>query len=407
MESWLFKTRMVIFIILTGQCECSVCPEDSLLMQNNTKNWCIWFVNSTETLDSIQNICKDQGGLMFPIENATVQSYLENTLAKTLIDQGIYQIWLNYNVTSGATFEGVQQTYTNFDNGTTGECVGIPLAPGVYTWRKMDCSGASKGICYKTLDCPPHSMFVLPYDICFWTTTSRKTAIEGYNECMADGGGLAVIPNGVVYSELNTTFKHQIVTAHSTVGNSNDLWVGVTDVCTENDFITFEGGTVPYFPWQTDQPNDPGEPNPQNCVIMRIADNLYWHDKDCDEQRISLCSKSLNDTTLPTLNLPCLTTTAVMPTTGQVLCKFPAYISPNDTETINKMTEQIKKEMLIDTKNTSVYRRSLVCADDPRPSATYIGVTAAVVLTFIGCLLIFPDIVTIIKSLTLKLRPKH
>ncbi|XP_069128482.1 uncharacterized protein [Argopecten irradians] len=114
-----------------------------------------------------------------------------------------------------------------------------------------------------------------------------------------------------------------------------------------------------------------------------------------------------DETQSTTMDVSFMTTTTAPTTTQQGVCLCPVYIAPNDTVTIDKLTEQIKKEMLIDTKNTSAFRRSLTCAEDPRPSAAYIGAVAATMMTLIGCVIILPDFLTTVKSTSMLCRPAN
>ncbi|XP_021376670.1 uncharacterized protein LOC110465281 [Mizuhopecten yessoensis] len=182
---------------------------------------------------------------------------------------------------------------------------------------------------------------------------------------MASGGGLAVIPNDAVNEEIKKTHNSKIETAHSSYGGSHNVWLGVNDICTEGVYETFEGVNATYLSWMSGQPNDKSLPGDlQDCTIARLSDSLDWHDKD-----------SLN----------CLCSSVTKPR--------------NETVPLDQITEKIKKEMLIDVKTTSAYKRSLVCAEDPRPSSQYIGATAASMMVVIGCAIILPDLGKVVMAI--------
>lgn len=72
---------------------------------------------------------------------------------------------------------------------------------------------------------------------------------------------------------------------------------------------------------------------------------------------------------------------------------------------LDKILKKLKKELFVDTKTTSSYHRSLVCAQDERPSSTYIGSTGVLLLCGLIAVLVIPDLfmfVGHIKNLTYK-----
>lgn len=54
---------------------------------------------------------------------------------------------------------------------------------------------------------------------------------------------------------------------------------------------------------------------------------------------------------------------------------------------LDERLDELVKNTEISARNTSAYKRSLVCADDPRPSASYIGSVGVILLAVV---VVFP-----------------
>ena len=57
----------------------------------------------------------------------------------------------------------------------------------------------------------------------------------------------------------------------------------------------------------------------------------------------------------------------------------------------------LRTNLTLDKTDLALYKRRLISADDPRPSAAYMGYSAAVILTMIGLLIVSIDIPLIIS----------
>nr|XP_022310409.1 uncharacterized protein LOC111115839 [Crassostrea virginica] len=60
--------------------------------------------------------------------------------------------------------------------------------------------------------------------------------------------------------------------------------------------------------------------------------------------------------------------------------------------TLQEKVIEMKKNLSVDIKNTSAYRRSLTCALDQRPSSAYVGYLGITILTLMGGLLLCADL---------------
>ncbi|XP_052700839.1 uncharacterized protein LOC128177943 [Crassostrea angulata] len=65
---------------------------------------------------------------------------------------------------------------------------------------------------------------------------------------------------------------------------------------------------------------------------------------------------------------------------------------------LEKLVESLKRNLTIDMKNTSAYRRSLTCATDPRASASHLGFLGIFILSLTGGLFVCADLSRVVKS---------
>ncbi|XP_078321391.1 uncharacterized protein LOC144621645 [Crassostrea virginica] len=76
---------------------------------------------------------------------------------------------------------------------------------------------------------------------------------------------------------------------------------------------------------------------------------------------------------------------------------IPSTIIYNFTRLQEKVIE-IKKNLSVDIKNTSAYRRSLTCASDQRPSAAHVGYLGIAILSLTCGLLLCADLLNLCKA---------
>lgn len=60
--------------------------------------------------------------------------------------------------------------------------------------------------------------------------------------------------------------------------------------------------------------------------------------------------------------------------------------------------DSLKRNLTIDLKNTSAYRRSLTCATDPRASAAHLGFVGIFILSLTGGLFLCADLSRVVIS---------
>ena len=79
-------------------------------------------------------------------------------------------------------------------------------------------------------------------------------------------------------------------------------------------------------------------------------------------------------------------------------CVFTTNTIVYNITTLQERVDDLKKNLTIDTRNTSSYRRSLTCASDPRPSAAHVGYLGICILSVTGGLLLCADLSRLAKS---------
>lgn len=67
---------------------------------------------------------------------------------------------------------------------------------------------------------------------------------------------------------------------------SSDVWVGISDIATENSFVTVLGGVPAILPWAATQPDDSG--GGSDCVLALSASATY-DDRRCPALAIAVC----------------------------------------------------------------------------------------------------------------------
>jgi hypothetical protein len=68
-------------------------------------------------------------------------------------------------------------------------------------------------------------------------------------------------------------------------GGITAIWVGLTDLATENTFLTVLGAPAPFLPWDTGEPN--GNPAPADCV--RATTTFETADDRCTTEYDAVC----------------------------------------------------------------------------------------------------------------------
>jgi len=142
--------------------------------------------------------------------------------------------------------------YGSFSGSYSNQCVGAVAMGDAGVDGPMDDAPTSSNCPagYTTLPSAGAHVYKLTSGAASWNTQRSR--------CAADGAYLA-IPDDA--AEL---------TAITTATGAARTWVGITDSAAEDTFLTVNGDTPPYLPWDTanGEPNNGGE---QDCVSALMA----------------------------------------------------------------------------------------------------------------------------------------
>nr|XP_006816225.1 PREDICTED: uncharacterized threonine-rich GPI-anchored glycoprotein PJ4664.02-like [Saccoglossus kowalevskii] len=108
--------------------------------------------------------------------------------------------------------------------------------------------------------------------------SNKKSWFDAKASCEDNLGRLAIVTN----EELQAMIENQLQSNTLESG----LWVGLSDVDIESEFIWDDGTKICYSNWADWAPATDG--NDTDCVMIR-GDNYQWQDADCYEPRGYIC----------------------------------------------------------------------------------------------------------------------
>ena len=73
--------------------------------------------------------------------------------------------------------------------------------------------------------------------------------------------------------------------AISTLSAASASWVGISDIATENTFVTVKGAAATYLPWDSGQPDDNGG---EDCVMIQTSASKL-RDERCSTKYRAVC----------------------------------------------------------------------------------------------------------------------
>ncbi|GCC29572.1 hypothetical protein chiPu_0008015 [Chiloscyllium punctatum] len=119
------------------------------------------------------------------------------------------------------------------------------------------------------------------YRKCFLLMDGQKNFHEASDDCIMHGGILGVPHN---YHENNELYNY----AKTTLGDDHNIWVGITDIATEGDWVDVSGKATNYTNWETIR-RQPDGGTKANCVAMSGPANGRWFDDSCVLQKNYYC----------------------------------------------------------------------------------------------------------------------
>lgn len=121
--------------------------------------------------------------------------------------------------------------------------------------------------------------------LCYWTTRIKTNWINISAECRKGGGLLAIIPNSNVNQELINSGINSTLSE-----GTNLVWIGVRILRNEGRYVDTNGKDAEWTNWAQGQPSDPIPFSPpQDCVAVRVREELKWDDVSCSLFNYGLC----------------------------------------------------------------------------------------------------------------------
>ncbi|XP_035649414.1 tetranectin-like [Oncorhynchus keta] len=116
---------------------------------------------------------------------------------------------------------------------------------------------------------------------CFLAEPLKKSYHTAFDDCIALGGVLGT-PLSKDQNDQLSDYVHQ------SIGPGEQIWLGISDMVTEGNWIDQTGNRILYKNWDSDS-RSPKTDRSQNCVILSEATGGKWLDKNCREEKASVC----------------------------------------------------------------------------------------------------------------------
>lgn len=116
---------------------------------------------------------------------------------------------------------------------------------------------------------------------CFLAEPLKKSYHTAFDDCI-DLGGVLGTPLSKDQNDQLSDYVHQ------SIGPGEQIWLGISDMVTEGNWMDQTGNSILYKNWDSDS-RSPKTDRSQNCVILSEATGGKWLDKNCREEKASVC----------------------------------------------------------------------------------------------------------------------
>ncbi|KAL0962513.1 hypothetical protein UPYG_G00340990 [Umbra pygmaea] len=116
---------------------------------------------------------------------------------------------------------------------------------------------------------------------CFLAQPVKKNYHTAVDNCIALGGVLST-PLSKYQNDQLSDYVHQ------SIGQNEQIWLGISDMVYEGDWINQAGINILYKNWDTDS-KYPKTDRFKNCAILSEATGGKWLDENCHEAKASVC----------------------------------------------------------------------------------------------------------------------
>ncbi|CAB1351306.1 unnamed protein product [Coregonus sp. 'balchen'] len=116
---------------------------------------------------------------------------------------------------------------------------------------------------------------------CFLAEPLKKSYHTAFDDCIALGGVLST----PLSKDQNDQLSDYI---HLSIGPDEQIWLGISDMVTEGNWMDQAGNSILYKNWDSES-RSPKTDRSKNCAILSEATGGKWLDKNCREEKASVC----------------------------------------------------------------------------------------------------------------------
>uniref|UniRef100_A0A1I7ZR44 C-type lectin domain-containing protein n=1 Tax=Steinernema glaseri TaxID=37863 RepID=A0A1I7ZR44_9BILA len=303
------------------------CPRGAIQSTDGTK--CYQFLSNQQQFSQAQETCLDLGGNLASVTDGYENNRIAEQANALFKGKNLTQFWVGGNdLAAKGTWRWTDGTGFGYSNWASGQpqsgggydCLMVDQATGL--WQAFNCFGKAPFVCEvpvqhpatcpppptcPTLSCPTAAPCVQKkchaYCPSTWSyfeqTMSCYKVFHGMkfwdaeSNCVAQDAHLASI-----HSEDENAFVADISTAHMTMANYHQTWIGAYTPEHNYNFNWTDGTPMNYKHWAHAQPDHKGR---ENCVMLLSDDSVWlgenhwyeeWDNVDCDyEMRGYVCKK--------------------------------------------------------------------------------------------------------------------
>ncbi|XP_052702222.1 perlucin-like protein [Crassostrea angulata] len=122
----------------------------------------------------------------------------------------------------------------------------------------------------------------IPYENhCYWCSPNPDNFHNAVVNCSGKGS---------ILIEIKDAAEEKWVLLQSLIRNYTNLWIGLTDLVEEGQYVYSSSGLKPsYSNWEKSQP-DGGVEESEDCAALHTTQRK-WHDYPCSDNHSYVCKK--------------------------------------------------------------------------------------------------------------------
>jgi len=255
------------------------CPDGYILLGSA----CYFVSEDTHSGASAEHFCRGHGGHSAVIETPEEMNLLKDSLLDKTVYLGVtartyreklFECSLRLNEHSG---------YTNFHigepNNAGGEDCVVAKSSLNFAWEDVQCTYPYHVLCKAeatVAQAPcPDGAYLYKDSACFWLDRNHTYSWHDALSACQD--------RGMHVASVHSQLEHDFIYGLSYDGH---LWIGMTDVVSEGDFVWSDGSAVDYTNWHSGQP---GGGDVENCGFISGGWDGDWDDNRCSNKLGVVC----------------------------------------------------------------------------------------------------------------------